>query len=124
MALTNTAPIILVKNVADSITYWRDKVGFEAKTYPGHSRFALLMRDACRIMLIEVGQNDSFTPNWRIVEKTSDVYIWVDDAAGLYQELTNSGANIDFTLYDTPWGTREFGIQDIDDHDITFGQVL
>jgi hypothetical protein len=30
------------------------------------------------------------------------------------------GAPIDYTIYDTPWGFREFGVQDPDGHDIAF----
>ncbi len=63
-------------------------------------------------------------PNWRVVDKANQVYIWVDDAGALYEELGARGAPIDFTIYDTPWGTREFGIQDPDEHDIAFGQLL
>ena len=63
-------------------------------------------------------------PNWRVVDKANQAYIWVDDAAALYEELQDRGAPIDFTIYDTPWGTREFGIQDLDEHDIAFGQAL
>lgn len=52
------------------------------------------------------------------------MYFWVDDIDALYAEYQASGATIDFTLYATPWGTREFGVQDIDGYDIAFGQVV
>ncbi|RYG39728.1 hypothetical protein EON79_23840 [bacterium] len=55
---------------------------------------------------------------------TNQMYLWTEDAAALYEELQGRGAPIDFTLYDTPWGTREFGVQDLDENDIAFGQVL
>jgi len=58
------------------------------------------------------------------VDKASQIYIWADDANSLNDELRERGAAIDFTIYDTPWGTREFGIQDLDEHDISFGQRL
>jgi len=48
----------------------------------------------------------------------------VDDVDALYAELQASGAIIDYTLYVTPWGTKEFGVQDLDGHDIAFGQIL
>ena len=63
-------------------------------------------------------------PNWRVVDKVNQAYVWVDDVDALYDELRGRGAPIDFTIYDTPWGTREFGIQDLDEHDIAFGQPL
>ena len=75
-------------------------------------------------MLAQVGHGVKITPNWRLADKTCDAYIWVDDADLIYQELIQRGASIDFTLYETPWGTKEFGIQDLDDHDIAFGQVI
>jgi len=61
-------------------------------------------------------------PNWRNVEMTWDAYIRVDDADALYAELQERGAIIDYTIYDAPHGFREFGVQDLDDHDIAFGQ--
>ncbi|MBA3726331.1 MAG: hypothetical protein H0W86_07730 [Armatimonadetes bacterium] len=53
-----------------------------------------------------------------------NAYFWVDDADGLYAEVTAAGSHIDYSIYDTPWGIREVGIQDLDDHDIGFGQLL
>jgi hypothetical protein len=48
----------------------------------------------------------------------------VNDADALYKEFHERGAIIDSTIYNTPWGTREFGVQDLDDHDIAFSQRL
>ena len=53
-----------------------------------------------------------------------DAYFWVDDAEAIYAEFQASGANIDYSLYVAPHGVKEFGIQDLDDHDIAFGQVI
>ena len=63
-------------------------------------------------------------PNWKIVEKTNNIYFWVDDAETLYKQFIESGATIDYTLYETPWGTKEFGINDPDEYDVTFGEIL
>ena len=118
------APVLLVKDVAGSAEYWATKVGFEFSLYNEPPTFAILWKDDIKIMLAQVGQDVKILPNWRVVNCTNDVYIWIDDVKSLYEKLTQNGTNIDYTLYDTPWGTREFGIQDLDDHDITFGQVL
>ena len=75
-------------------------------------------------MLAQAGRGAKLIPNWKIVDKTWNVYFWVDDADALYHEVQKRGAIIDYTIYTTPWGTREFGVQDLDDHDIAFGQVL
>jgi uncharacterized glyoxalase superfamily protein PhnB len=52
------------------------------------------------------------------------MYFWVDDVDALYKEFVERGAKIDYELCDQPYGCREFGTQDIDGHDIGFGQVV
>ena len=82
-------------------------------------------RDGVTVMLAEAPPGAELPPpNWRVLDKCNQIYVWVDDANALYEELVSRGAPIDFTIYDTPLGTREFGIQDPDGHDIAFGQVL
>ena len=124
--LLHTAPVILVRDVVASVAYWRDKVGFECdRIYGEPPSFAMPSRDGVTIMIVGTPSGvEPPLPNWRVVDKTNQAYVWVDDANALYEELQQSCAIIDYTIYDTPWGTREFGIQDLDDHDITFGQVL
>ena len=52
------------------------------------------------------------------------MYFWVDDVDALYEEFVGRGAKIDYGLCDQPYGCREFGTQDIDGHDIGFGQII
>jgi hypothetical protein len=123
--ITASAPILLVKDVVKSAEYFRDKVGFTDQSLYGHpTNFAIIRRDGIALMLSQLGEGQTDIPHWQVVEKMWNVYFWVDDARAIYAEMQNSGAIIDYTLYDTPWGIREFGIQDLDDHDIAFGQVL
>jgi hypothetical protein len=75
-------------------------------------------------MLAQLGEGQTILPHWKIVEKMWNIYFWVDDVEAIYAEFQNSGAIIDYTLYTTSWGTREFGVQDLDDHDIAFGQII
>lgn len=122
----SVAPVLLVRDVVASAQFWKDKVGFKTdQIYGDPPNFAMPSRDKVTIMLAEAPKGATLPPpNWRVLDKTNQAYIWVDDARSLYDELVARGAPIDFTIYDTPWGTREFGIQDLDDHDIAFGQVL
>ena len=121
--ITASAPVLLVKDILKSAAYFRDKLGFtEQNLYGAPTNFAILRRDGMTVMLSQTDQ--TFVPNWRIVEKMWDVYFWVDDAEAIYAEFQNSGAIIDYTLYVTPWGIKEFGVQDLDDHDIAFGQII
>jgi uncharacterized glyoxalase superfamily protein PhnB len=124
--LTSIAPVLIVRDMQASLKYWRDKVGFDVSRQFGEPvNFAMPNRDGITIMLAQSkAEVDVPVPNWRVQDKTNNIYIWVDDAKSLYHELIERGAIIDYTMYDTPWGTREFGIQDLDDRDITFGQVI
>lgn len=124
--LTQVAPILLTKDIRAAVQFWEERVGFVGGELHGEPpTFAMPSRDGVTIMLAQLPAGTATPlPHWKIVDKTSQIYIWVDDANALYDELRERGAPIDFTIYDTPWGTREFGIQDLDEHDISFGQRL
>jgi hypothetical protein len=118
------APILMVSDFNASLAYWRDKVGFDGETWGDPPGFAILQRGGARICLAHADDGATIVPNWRLSEKMSNVYVWVDDAKALYEELKARGAIIDWDLYEAPYGVLEFGIQDLDDQDIAFGQVL
>jgi|SRR5687768_6836831 len=120
--LTGVAPILLVKDILATAEYFREKVGFEVDLYNEPPTFGIAERDSIRLMITQCAEPTP--PHWKVVEKMWNAYFWVDNADELYKELIERGAIIDYTIYTTPWGTREFGIQDLDDYDIAFGQVL
>jgi uncharacterized glyoxalase superfamily protein PhnB len=126
MHVLRVAPVLLVRDIVASVEFWRERVGFETDMIHGDPpNFAMPTRDGVTVMLAGApAGSDPPVPNWRVLDKCNQVYVWVDDANALYDELRGRGAPIDFSIYDTPWGTREFGIQDLDGHDIAFGQVL
>ncbi len=122
--LTGTAAILLVKNVIISAEYYRDMLGFTIVNYYGHPPgFAIVQRDD-NYLMFSSAPPEKITPNWKIAEKTSNVYFWVNDAETLYKEFVDSGANIDYSLYTTPYGIKEFGINDPDEYDISFGEII
>ncbi len=123
--ITAHAPVLLVKDLPKSIVYWRDKLGFtDQQIYGEPPYFAMVKRDNFTVMLAQTDASKTFVPNWQIVEKMWDVYFWVDDADAIYAEFQASGAIIDYSLYVAPHGVKEFGVQDLDDHDIAFGQII
>ena len=123
--IVGSAPILLVRDVVASANYYRDKVGFSYHRFWGEPPcFCILWRDSFHLMLSEVAEPAAIVPHYRNVENMWNVYFWVDDADALYQELKERGAAIDYELCDQPYGCREFGIRDLDDYDIAFGQDL
>jgi hypothetical protein len=120
--LTGVAPILLVKDVVASADYFRNCVGFEHELFGDPPTFAICNRDGIALMFAQCDEPPP--PHWKILDKMWNAYFWVDNADGLYAELIDKGAKIDYSIYNTSYGVREFGIQDLDDHDIAFGQIL
>lgn len=123
--ITAQAPILFASDLPAAISYWVDKVGFEARGVWGEPPdFAILVRDSVHLMLSQAPAEHEIVPYWRIKDKLWNAYFWVDDARTLFDELTGRGAAIDYDLCEQPYGVLEFGIQDPDGHDIAFGEVL
>ena len=123
--LTAHAPVLLVQDVLAAEKYYREHLGFTCVGFFNEPpTFCILKRDELSLMLSQVPDGQTVVPHWQIVPSMSDVYFWVDDVEALFEEYQAAGAHIDFELCNQPYGCREFGIQDLDKHDITFGQIL
>ena len=122
--LVEQAPVLLVSDLVTSVGYWEKSLGFKARIWGEPPDFAILKRDACFVMLSRAPDDHEIVPHWKIKDKTWNAYFWVDDAKALYEEFIANGANIDYSLYEAPYRVLEFGIQDLDGHDIAFGQDL
>ena len=123
--IVGSAPILLVTDVEAAANYYRDKVGFRYDRLWGDPPgFCILGRDGFHLMLARVEDRSAIVPHYKVVEKMWNIYFWVDDVEGLYEELQRRGAVIDYTLCDQPYGCREFGVQDLDGYDIAFGQNI
>lgn len=123
--ITGSAPILLVKDVRRAADHYREALGFSCGQLWGEPpNFCIVTRDGHSLFLAQVDESTTVIPHWKVVSKMSGAYFWVDDVEALYAELQQRGATIDWSLYLTPYGVKEFGIQDIDGHDIAFGQVV
>jgi len=122
--LTGISPVLLVADLDRSVSYFRDLLGFECEVYGEPPDFATATRDSATFLLALAADAEQIVPNWRIVDKVWNAYIRVDDVDAIYAEVQERGAEIDYTIYDTPYGFREFGVQDPDGHDIAFGRPL
>lgn len=120
--LEASAPCLLVADIHRAIRCWRDRFGFTSDHVWGN--FTIMHRDGVHVMLREVPEGVEVVPNWKVADKMWDAYIWVTDARAMYAEMKERGATIDYELYETDYGVLEFGLQDVDGHDIGVGQVL
>jgi len=123
--LIASAPVLLVRNVVDAANHYRDAMRFSYdKLWGEPPSFVILHRDGMYVMLKQVADPKYIVPHWTVSEKLWNMYFWVSDVDRLYSELVRRGAKIDYELCDQSYGCREFGTQDLDGHDIGFGQVI
>jgi uncharacterized glyoxalase superfamily protein PhnB len=105
-------PILSVKDVAASIRYYVDRLGFKKHWEWGDPpTFAAITRDAVEIYLCKDTQGHPGT--W--------VYVAVEDVDALYAEFLASGAEIRQPPTNLPWHMRELNVADPDGHRLRFG---
>jgi hypothetical protein len=123
--ITSHAPVLLVRDVPASVTYWVEKVGFEATGIWGEPpEFAILRRNDARLMLGKAKADHVIIPHWKARDGLWNAYFWIDDAKAMFAELSERGAIIDYGLELKDYGVLEFGIRDLDGQDIGFGEVV
>lgn len=123
--IVGSAGVLLVADVVKAANYYRDKLGFSYSRFWGEPPgFVILNRDEHYVMLKQVDDPAKVVPHWKVVDKIWNLYFWVDDVEAVYQAMQASGAIIDYKLEVKDYGVKEFGVQDLDSHDIAFGQVI
>jgi uncharacterized glyoxalase superfamily protein PhnB len=123
--LTGSAPVLLVKDVVAAANHYRETMGFSYDRFWGEPpTFVMLKRDGLVVMLNQATDPKHVVPNWTLFHNLWDIYFWVKGVDALHEEFVRRGAKIDYGLCNQPWGCREFGTQDIDGHDIAFGETI
>lgn len=123
--LTASAPVLLVRDVVAAAHHYRDALGFSYDRFWGEPpNFVILKRDGLFLMLNQAPAGAALVPHWKVSPQMWNVYFWVSDADTLCADFRRRGARIDYDVHDKPYGVREFGVQDLDGHDIGFGQPL
>jgi catechol 2,3-dioxygenase-like lactoylglutathione lyase family enzyme len=116
VAFHRAMPVLGVADMARSLAFYRDKLGFDASTWGEPPTFAILQRGSVTLALARVAQ-PAVSPNWA-------AYVYVGDVDGLYAELSRHGVRIADPPTDQPYNCRDFVVDDPDGHMISFGQVL
>jgi predicted enzyme related to lactoylglutathione lyase len=112
-------PVLDCTDMGESLSFYRDKLGFSAATWGDPPSFAIVQRGTVTraLTLVEKGR--------AAVSRTWAAYIYVRDIDALHAELEAHGV----TLFDPPTTTqphncRDFVAQDPDGHILSFGQVM
>jgi predicted enzyme related to lactoylglutathione lyase len=105
-------PILNVRDVALSIDYYVNKLGFTKRwDWGAPPTFGSVGRDKVSIFLCQGAQGRPGT--WMM--------IFVDNVDELHRELKDRGAKILQSPVNMPWETREMHVEDPDGHRIRFG---
>lgn len=117
-----SAPVFFVRDLATSLDYYCDVLGFGRPYLWGDPpSFAMPRREDMILMLSQTGEIEHIRPKKVIW----DAYFWVRDARELFEEFTGKGAKIIRTLeYQEHYGNLEFLIEDPDGYTLAFGQEL
>jgi len=116
--VTSFAPQFLVDDLARSIAYY-EKLGFTFGE-PWEGFYAIGYLDGLELHLKEAPK---YGPErgWRRDNEHLDAAAGVDGIEAFYAQCTANGATIHRPLTATPWGTKDFYIEDPDGYIVCFG---
>ena len=116
--LTSFAPQFLVEDLERSIAYYQ-KLGFTFGE-PWDGFYAIGQLDGLELHLKEAPKN-SAERQWRRDNEHLDAAAGVEGIDAFYQQCVLNGVTIIRPLAATPWGTKDFYIEDPDGYIISFG---
>src|SRR5215472_4766881 len=112
----DAATVFTVRDIAASIAYYRDALGFTVAFEYGEPTFyAGLCRDEVSLHLRAAAPDR----NW--VAGHGALCIFVTDVDALHDELAARGARIIAPPKDYAYGMRDFDVDDLDGNRVTFG---
>ena len=116
--VTSFAPQFLVDDLERSIAYYR-KLGFTFGE-PWGGFYAIGYLDGLELHLKEPPKNQTERRHQHDNEHL-DAAAGVDGIETFYERCITNGATIFKPLTATPWGTKDFYVEDPDGHIISFG---
>ena len=125
--LERISPFFIVKNLAESIDFYNQKLGFETDLLIPEDDpfFAIVSRDNVRILLKHIAEDIHPVPNYTRHEWARwDAFIWVSEPDALFAEYQSRGLAFHEPLADTDDGLRAFELKDHDGYMLCFGKPL
>jgi uncharacterized glyoxalase superfamily protein PhnB len=118
--LKSIAPVLLVRDVKASATFFEQKLGFHIEFLHGLPPFyGAVSRDGVQLHLRFVHQ-PPFAKNAVEEESVICAMIAVSNVQGLFKEFTTRGVEFAQPLTKQPWGGTEFHVRDLDGNVISF----
>ena len=115
IAFHSAATVFVVKDVAKSLEYFCDSLGFEVEfTHGNPLAYAGIERGNLAIHL-QPAADAARKPG------QGAIYVFVNDVDALYEELQSHGAMVQHEPRDYPYGMRDFDVRDLDGNSLCFG---
>lgn len=113
--MRGSTTIFTVKDITESLAYYRDKIGFDVAFEYGTPTFYVgLCSGAVTLHLVSAAQ----TPRQ---PGHGAVSIFVDDVDAMHTDLVKRGAKVLKEPKDYDYGLRDFDVSDLDGSVIFFG---
>jgi catechol 2,3-dioxygenase-like lactoylglutathione lyase family enzyme len=113
--MVGAATVFVVTDMAKSVGYYRDMLGFQVTFEYGQPTFyACLCRDEVALHLIASAQTKRLPGN-------GGISVFVRDVDAVYAELEARGAKLVSRPQNYDYGMRDFDIVDLDGNQLTFG---
>lgn len=119
MQIQSLVPILYTNDVAASIRFYEDVLGFTCDAKIKDNGWASLSKDSIRIMLSKPNVHQSFSAS----AFTGSFYFNVTNADELWNEI-HSHIKICYPPETFEWGMREFAIYDNNGYVLQFGHEV
>lgn len=111
------APVIHVRDLMQSISYYIDVLGFSLDFQYGE--YVGLKHNGILLHL-----SSSLNPGWKKEPGTGHVCIDCDEVDVYYEGIQSKGAVISAPLNNRPYGMRDFAVDDPDGNTLVFGKMI
>ena len=113
--MVGAATVLVVSDIAKSIDYYRDALGFKVTFQYGTPTFYVcLCRDEVALHLLAAQETKQLPGN-------GGICVFVKDVDSVYAEVTARGAKVIKPPQDYDYGMRDFDLVDLDGNRLTFG---
>jgi catechol 2,3-dioxygenase-like lactoylglutathione lyase family enzyme len=115
--MTGTATVLTVRDIAASLAYYRDALGFAVTFEYGQPTFYVgLCRDEAAVHLIAASETQRVPGNGALC-------IFVKDVDAIHAELVARKAKVVKPPQDYDYGMRDFDVVDLDGNQIFYGMA-
>ena len=121
-SITAAAPQFLVEKLDESLAFYEERLGF-SRDFVYEGFYAGISRDRAVIHLKCAPKLEAERAHRRS-EEHLDAFLIVDGVGDLHAELVGRGAPITSPLETTPWGTRDFSVEDPDGYILCFSEAV